>query len=505
MTTSSPRIFVASIATETNTFSPLRTDMQDFRDSFYAPPGTHPITPTLCSAVFPVCHRRAKAEGWKLIEGLATWAEPGGVVNQLTWTTLRDTLLGQLRAALPVDAVLLGLHGAMVAQNCEDCEGELLRHVRAMVGDTAIVGATLDPHSHLTPARVEHADLLVAFKEFPHTDFVESAEVLVDLSLRALRGEIRLRMSVFDCRMIDIFPTTREPMRGFIDRLKQLEGRGSILSISLIHGFMAGDVPQMGTKVLVVSNDDQPCGDALAHELGLELFALRGQTCPAFLNAKSAITKAMALTAKNTAAAPVVVADVWDNPGGGVPGDSTWLLRELLEQGAQNAALATIWDPIAVRTCISAGEGAVLPLRFGAKMASGSGEPLDAQVCVKRIVKHATQRFGSSIVPLGDAVTIDVNGIEVVLNTIRSQVFSPDVFLNMGIYPQKKCLLVVKSTNHFYAAFAKISTTILYAAVDGVYPNNPSTNAYTRVRKPLWPLDENPFTFGLKTPHLRGT
>ena len=180
------RVFLGSIATETNTFSPLRTDLQDFKDSFYALPGQHPETPTLCSAIFPVARMRAAQYEWKLIEGTATWAEPGGIVNQGTWEFLRDQLLDELRAALPVDIVLLGLHGAMVAADCLDCEGELIAAVRSVVGRDVVIGVTFDPHSHLSARRVENADLITVFKEFPHTDFVEVAEDLVDLAQRTV-------------------------------------------------------------------------------------------------------------------------------------------------------------------------------------------------------------------------------------------------------------------------------------------------------------------------------
>lgn len=486
--TSKPRVFVASIANETNTFSPLRADLGDFKESFYAPPGEHPETPTLCSAVFPVCRRRAREEEWELIEGTASWAEPGGIVNQATWEFLRDQLLAELRAALPVDMVILGLHGAMVAGECLDCEGDLLARVRQVAGDGVIIGATLDPHSHLTPERVANADLLVAFKEFPHTDFVVCAENLVALAVRAMHHEIQPRMSVFDCRMIEILPTSREPMRSFVDRLRGMEGSGSLLSVSVIHGFMAGDVPEMGTKILVVTDDDMAGGDALAQRLGREIFGFRGTTRPEFLTPETAVERALAATK-----GPVVLADVWDNPGGGVAGDSTILLRRLLDRGARSVALATIWDPIAVRICMAAGEGTTFPLRFGGKMSDGAGAPIDAEITVMRIVRDAVQSFGDSVVPLGDAVTIRFEGIEIVLGSVRSQVFDPDVFSNMGIDSTDKDILVVKSTNHFHAAFSKIAAEVLYVSVEGIYPNNPAASGYRNLRRPIWPIVENPF------------
>ena len=310
------RIFTASFATETNTFSPVPTDRASFEMAFYAAPGKHPSTPTLCSSVMVVLRKRAARDGFTLVEGTATWAEPGGLLQRQTYEDLRDQILGELRAALPVDAVILGLHGAMVAQGYEDCEGDLLERVRAIVGPDVLVAAELDPHSHLTPRRVANADILAAFLEFPHTDFYERGEHVVDLALRTLKGEIRPVMASFDCRMIDVFPTSREPMRSYVDRMRALHGHDSILSVSLIHGFMAADVPELGTRVLVVADGDRDKAAALAERLGREIFALRGTTAMPMRGIDAGLDEAVALTGTQPGK-PVVVADVWDNPGGG--------------------------------------------------------------------------------------------------------------------------------------------------------------------------------------------
>jgi len=481
------RVFLGSIATETNTFSPLRTDILDFKESFYASPGQHPKTPTLCSAIYPAARARADELNWQIIEGTASWAEPGGIVNQQTWEFLRDQLVNELKAAMPVDIVLLGLHGAMVSQDCLDCEGELVSAVREIVGPSAIIGATFDPHSHLSELRTKKLNLITVFKEFPHTDFVQVAEVLVELTHLTSLGKVKPVISTFDCKMIEVLPTSREPMRSFIDKIKLLETQKNILSISVIHGFMAGDVPDLGSRILVITDNAKSEGDRLAAELGFELFSMRGKTRPEFLTAKVAFD-----TAEVSTASTVVIADVWDNPGGGVPGDSTILLREMLKRGIKDAALATIWDPIAVRTCFSAGVGATFRLRFGAKLSEFAGEPLDADVIVRQTMREAVQSFGQSVVPLGDAVWIEVGGIDVILNSVRSQVFNPDAFSNFGIDLTKKKILVVKSTNHFYDAFSRISDDILYAAVDGPYPSQPETNAYHNLMRKIWPRVENP-------------
>ena len=385
------RVFTASFATETNTFSPVPTDRTSFESAFYALPGRHPDTPTLCSAPMVVLRRRARAEGFILIEGTATWAEPGGLLQRAAYEGLRDEILGQLRVALPVDLVVLGLHGAMVAQGYDDCEGDLLERVRAIVGPAVTVAASLDPHSHLTRKRVANADILAAFLEFPHTDFVERAEHVVDLALRTARGEIRPMMATFDCRMIDIYPTSREPVRSFVDRLQALHGRDGVLSVSLIHGFMAGDVPEMGTQILVVT--DGGSGAGLAERLGLELFAMRGETVMPMLSIEAGLDAALMARRPGR---PVVVADVWDNPGGGVAGDGTLILRRVIERGIGSVAVATIWDPVAVSFCRAAGAGAHIPLRFGGKAGPDGGAPIDATVEVVRAVDQAWQSFSAS-------------------------------------------------------------------------------------------------------------
>ena len=490
------RVFVGSLATETNTFSPLRTDLQDFKDSFYAPPGEHPDSPTLCSAVFPVARKVATEYNWTLIEGTACWAEPGGVLNQASWEFLRDQLLSELQSALPVDIVLLGLHGAMVAQDCLDCEGELLQAVRELVGHDVLVGVTFDPHSHLSQKRIDNADLITVFKEFPHTDFVSTAVDLIKLVHRVSNGEVSPCIACFDCKMIEVLPTSREPMRGFVDRIKALEGKNGVLSISVIHGFMAGDVPDLGTKLLVTTHASSDQGMSLAKELGMELYSFRGKTRPEFLAPDVALEQAV--RAQTT---PVVIADVWDNPGGGVAGDSTIILRKMIDQKLTNAAVATIWDPIAVRTCLSAGIGARLHLRFGGKMSANGGEPIDADVVVRNTVRNASQQFCGSVVPMGDSAWIELGGISIILNTVRSQVFDPSVFSAMGIDPLSKALLVVKSTNHFYAAFSEIAETVLYAAVDGPYPNDPVTTPYINLSRAIWPRVDNPHGTDNKLPN----
>jgi len=483
------RIFTAALATETNTFAPIWIDRRAFEASLYAPPGEHPPSPTLCSAPITVGRELAKSEGFELIEGTAAWADPAGPVNRAAYEGLRDEILGQLKAAMPVDAVVLGLHGAMVADGYDDCEGDFLARVRAIVGPDVLVCAELDPHSHLTKKRVAAANFFTVFKEFPHTDFVDRARDLWRIALAALRGEVKPVMSVFDCRMIDVFPTSKDPMRGFVNRLFALEAsEKNVLSISVIHGFMAGDVPEMGTKVIVVTDNAADKGAALAEKLGRELFAMRGTFMVKQVNEMEAVDAALAATAW-----PVVIADMWDNPGGGTAGDATVVLAELIRRGAKDAAVGTIWDPIAVQVCMAAGEGAEIQLRFGAKSAPETGDPIDKRVTIKRLVRNAEMTFGESLVPFGDAAWISFDGIDVILNSTRAQSFDPSLYSALGIDPASRKILLIKSTNHFYDSFSKIAAQIIYCSAGHPYPNTPATTAYRKAPKNIWPMVENPF------------
>jgi microcystin degradation protein MlrC len=269
------RVFTGSLATETNTFAPMPTGLAAFKERRYFPAGRHPAEMSSFGGPLWAARQHAEAYGWTLIEGMVASAQPGGTVTREAYESLRDELLADLRGALPVDIVLLGLHGAMVADGYDDCEGDLLARVREMVGSGVVVGAELDPHAHLSEAMIAHSDVLVAYKEYPHTDILERAYELVDLCWRKARLEIAPVSAVVDCGMVVPIHTTREPGRSLVERIQSLEGHNGILTISLIQGFATGDVPDMGTKVLVYADGDATAAQQLADELARDLVALR--------------------------------------------------------------------------------------------------------------------------------------------------------------------------------------------------------------------------------------
>ena len=427
-------------------------------------------------------------DGHEVLVGRGGFATPGGLTTRHAYETLRDRLLADLHAALPVDIVALGLHGAMIADGYDDAEGDLLARVRNIVGPDVIVGTELDLHGHLTQLKVASADILVFFKEYPHTDIYERAVEVIDLSIAAAEKRIKPVMSVFDPKMISVFHSSREPTRSFVDRMSALEGKDGVLSVSLVHGFPWGDCPEFGTKILVVTDDRKADGDALAAQLGHEVIAMREKTLADYMTPDHAID-----VASNTAGC-VVVADSADNPGGGAAGDATFVLRRLIERDIEDAAFGPLWDPSAVAHCFAAGEGARLTLRIGGKTSAASGDPLDVEATVINLVRGAqmTNAFGrgdQATAPLGDSAAIRVGGIDILLNTDRTQALG-DVFTPLKIDWRAKRIVVVKSSQHFYAAYAPSATKVLYVQTPASMTMDWSSLPYRKRPRGIWPFEK---------------
>ncbi|MGI9153702.1 MAG: M81 family metallopeptidase, partial [Rubrivivax sp.] len=237
------KIHIAGIATETNTFAMAPTGLAAWevdRGEGHSAEARR---------WHEAGHRLAARDRHEVSFGLLAAAQPGGTTVQAAYDTLRDELLQRLQAALPVNAVLLVLHGAMVADGCADCEGDLIERVRALVGPGVPIGVELDLHCHFTERMHRHADIVIAYKQYPHTDLVERFEELWTLTLATAQGRVRPVTAVHDCRMVGFWHTTREPMKSFVARMQALEVQPGVLSVSFGHGFPWGDGPEAGAKV----------------------------------------------------------------------------------------------------------------------------------------------------------------------------------------------------------------------------------------------------------------
>ena len=250
------KVFIACLGTETNTFSSMPTGVQTFQDTmlFRGDATDHPAS--TFSLPLHVWRTATEERQGQVVESLAAFAQPAGLTVRRVYEGFRDEILDDLRAAMPVDIVLLSMHGAMTAEGYQDCEGDLLACVREIVGPDAIVGGELDLHCSITPKMIENADALVVFKEYPHIDVGERAAELFDICLAALRGDAKPVMAVHDCRMVGMWRTPVEPVRGLVEDMQAAEGKEGILSVSFAHGFPWQDVPETSAKMLVIADGD---------------------------------------------------------------------------------------------------------------------------------------------------------------------------------------------------------------------------------------------------------
>lgn len=483
------RIFIATLGTETNTFASFPTGLAEFRD-LWSEDGIASVGLSHGSAAAMHWLDRAQALGWEVVEGLHARARPSGTTSKAAFETMRDRILSDLDAAGPVDAVLLSLHGAMVAEGYDDCEGDLVTRIRRMVGDRVRIGVELDLHAHIDATLVDAADIIVFYKTYPHIDQIERASDIFTLIERTLAGEIDPVMALFDCKVMGLFPVTRPgPMQGFVDAMHAAEGRDGILSLSLNHGFPWADVPLAGAKMLAIADGDSGLAHAAARDFGLRFYRDRAAAALPFTPFEDAIAESGKPGDK-----PLLLADTADQTGSGAPGDTVHVLRALIDAGIRNAAVVPIWDPLAVGVCFSAGVGATLTMRIGGKFEPQSGPPLDAEAEILFLKRDARQdqQAGIGSIAIGDIAVVRIEGIEVLLSSQRINVFMPGVFTDHGITIADKQVIAIKNLFKHTDVFAPLVRDQLYVATPGA--SNPDWTAlpFERLPRPIWPLDDDP-------------
>jgi microcystin degradation protein MlrC len=485
------KIFTACLGTETNTFASIPTGHQLFQDTCLFRKGSYGKNVPMFGAPLAVWRGRAEAKGWQVVESLCAFAQPAGKTVKKVYEAFRDEIIADLKAAMPVDGVFLSMHGAMVAEGYDDCESDVLAHVRKVVGPDVPVGVELDLHCNIGEGTLSDATALVLFKEYPHVDVPERADDLFAVMEGAIEGRTRPVMAAWDCRMIGVFHTTRQPMRGFVDKLQAMEGRDGVLSLSIAHGFPWSDIREMGSKIIAVTDGDKAKAERLARELGREFFAMREATQPPYVS----LDAAMARVSSHNLPKPMVLADVSDNAGGGAASDSTFILKALLDRKVKDAAIGMFWDPGAVKLAFEVGEGAELDIRLGGKLGPQSGPPVDARARVLKLGRDVTIEFGGerkSVGSSGDAAALQIDGVTAIVNTKRTQCLSRDCFTKLGVDPSAKKVVVVKSMQHFHAAYAPIASEVVYVAAPGALVPDWSLLPYTKVDKAQWPFVADP-------------
>lgn len=480
------RIFLATFGTETNTFASFPTGLDDFRRGFWVEGNIEQAAPSPWAVPAQRWSSAAKRLGWEVVESLHAFAEPAGVTVRSAYETIRDRILADLAAAGPVDAVLMFLHGAMVAEGYEDCEADFVSRMRAQVGRGTRIGLELDLHAHIDQRLLDVTDLIVFYKAYPHIDYGERADDLFDLMRRTLAGEIEPVMALYDCHTMGLFPTTRKgPMPGFVDQMLAAEGKDGVLSLSLNHGFPWGDVPHAGAKMLAVTDGDSELAARKAEEFGRRFKTIRAGAMLPFVSLEQAIE-----SARQPGDKPLLLADVSDQTGGGAPGDTTHMLRAMMTAGITNGVYGPLWDPLAVGICFASGVDARLHLRIGGKFEPQSGPPLDVHATVRHLKRDAFQdQLSNERVGIGDVAVIEANGIDILLVSKRTGVFSPTIFTHHGIGIEGRSVIGLKNLYRHTDIFAPLVRDQLYVAAPGACPPDWDSLPYSHLPQPIWPLD----------------
>ncbi len=450
---------------------------------FHRPAGGVPDEPSAKFVAYGALIAEARARGHEVYASTFAFAEPSGLCTQTDYEQLRDEILDDLRAAMPLDMVFHVLHGAQMAVGYEDCEGDLLERTREIVGPDVFVGVELDLHANITPMMVGAANVVLACKHYPHTDFDERAVDLFRLGERAARGEIRPVTCFERAPMLGFYYTTEPGLAALNQKAADLEGQGGILSVSLIHGFPWADTRDTSAGVLVVSDGESPLARATARDLADRFFDLRNETRSKFRNVAQTLDH-IQRAGPAPPGRPFVIADIADNAGGGAGSDSTFILEEILKRGMKGVGLAMLWDPMAASFASDAGPGARFSLRLGGKSGPRAGDPLDVEARVLAVNPSGSQTGIGLRTPLGLAVALEIAGVIVVVNSNRQQVYSPSVFEDLGIDPRTLNAVVVKSSQHFEDQFKGFAREILYCETPGVLDLRFDPGAYRNVMRP---------------------
>ena len=481
------KLLIACLATETNTFSPMPTGRNAFEATLVTRHATQQPG-NLFTAPLHEWRRMAEEKGWEVVESLSAAAQPAGTTVRAVYEGYRDEILADIKAQKP-DMLLMSMHGAMVADGYDDCEGDMMARARALMGPDKVIGLELDPHNHLTKAMLSNATLIINYKEYPHVDAPERARELFVMAADAAAGKTKPVMRAYDCRMLTLIETMKEPAKSFVQAMKDAEGKDGTLSVSLTHGFPWADVADVGAKTLVIADGSAEKAANLAKEFGHKLWDIREGLRMNYPD----IGQALDIVAASNHG-PIALADMGDNAGGGAPADSTFFLQEILKRGMKDIAHGIFWDPVLVAMCQDAGVGARMRVRLGGKICAESGDAVDIEATVRGIREGMTQKLGDSDMPMGTGVWLDADGVHLIVSSIRTQNFSPSVYTDLGIDITAMKALIPKSTNHFYQNFERISPQVIHVRSPGTVTPDMTIIPFTKRDGNFWPKVENPFS-----------
>lgn len=490
----SKRVGIIGLLQESNTFITEKTTLDHFKEDLLLTGNA--IREHMIDAPHEVggFFEGLAAAGYEAVPIFLARAIPYGVIEARAFDYLIEQLLLELKRAGHLDAILAAPHGATVAENHPDADGYWLGEVRKTVGPDLPIVATVDPHANLSQAMIEATDAIIAYKTNPHLDQRATGRRAADLLARILRNEIHpIQVAAFPPMAINIQSqeTSTKPLSDVYESAKELNESNGTLSHSIILGFPYADVAEMGSVVLVVTDNDPELATKIAGKLGDTLWQTRHQFEPNFVTPRDAVE-----TATVSGEFPVVLLDMGDNVGGGSPADGTTLLTELHRCGAPNSFVC-ICDPDSTTAAIQAGPAAELELTIGANNDTFHGSPFKARF---RVLSLHDGKFSESEArhggftdfdqgPTAVVETLDT-GITVMLTTRRMPPFSLAQLTSCGLAPNTFSIIVAKGVIAPLAAYRPVAKSFIHVDTPGVTRADMTQLNYSHRRIPMFPFEE---------------
>jgi len=490
-------VLTADFVHETNTFSVNRTGYDAFvaRNAHFGADAIRELGNANTElAGFCDCVRKY---GWTHIHVLSAWAEPAGFVTRDAF----DRLGGQIVAAAEanrhqLDGIALSLHGAMVTDFCEDGEGELLERLRAVVGPDLPIAITLDLHANVTPKMCALADIIVSYKTYPHIDMRQCAHQAGDILQRTMQGEIRPRTLRAHRPMLDEVNGGRTDVGPMIERVRQAvayEQQPGVFAVSINAGFSNADIEDVGPTVLVTYEGNEDKHRHFAESLADDIWDKRFDVINYYMPVEEAAEIAKA---HRRSKGPIIIADYADNPGGGGYGDSTNLLKALIEAGITDAAFGPMVDAEVALELHKRKVGERVKIRLGGKTEPRfGGAPLSLEGELKLISDGSYVGDGPMVgnlrLSFGPTAVVRVGGIDILVVTEPAQMLDLQQFRAFGIDPAAKTVLALKSMQHFRAAFEPIADKVIVCDSGALCTTYLDRLPYKNVPRPIFPLDRD--------------
>lgn len=421
--------------------------------------------------------------------------EAGGPLDHGFYRDTLDEMRRRLLAAMPLDAVYIANHGAMITTECRDPDGEIFAMVREIVGPGVPIVATLDLHGNLSQQMVDAADLIVAYRTNPHVDMYERGAEAAQGLLEMLQG-MRPQAALLRLPLAPPTVTLRTECGPYAELIAYGQSRltPDIVNVSILGGFAYADTEKNGLAILVTSRSGRAAASALAQDIAARAWADHGRYLPQLTGLEDAVQAVQAVCG-DPARAPVILADVADNPGGGGRGNTMWLLEALHRARVRGVLVGIVNDAALAAEAHALGEGAVFDALFNRDETDPRSRRFEARArvlclrdgdCVGRRGFYAGRRMR-----LGPSALLELDGIRVAVVSLRTQCADP-VFLEMfGEDIAAARAVVVKSRGHFRAGFDEFFGPEQVIEVDAPGLTSPvlSRFEFRHLPRPIFPVD----------------